>query len=121
MTEFTVNGVRYIGVEVPEGCNKFWVTGNFLQMYPYKDGDIKLRNLPAGNYEIVGLCKDLSWDERCELRGLKNTYYDQTVIGRDMVEFDITHYNVEFDDWLQFKRMHNLTNNTLILKIITNG
>lgn len=119
MIEFTVNGVRYIGVEVPDDVAEFGMGHGFLQSYTYKGG-IKLNKLPPGNNEIIGLVKYLLWDKRCAIRNVPNTYYDQSVIGRDMVEFDVTHYDKEAEDWQAFKRTHNLTDNTLILKIKEN-
>lgn len=120
MKEFTVNGRNYISVATrgfyePEDTYKMAENDHTLIIYR-NDSMAAWENLPAGNYEIIGLVKDLSWDKRCAIRNIPNTYYDQSVIGRDMVEFDITHYDKEKEDWELFKAKHNLSDNDLILE-----
>lgn len=75
MTEFTVNGVRYIGVEVPEGAKDFeMLMHQIWGLIPPNQGRTRLKILPAGNYEIVGLVKDLPIDTLYPLEvGCKNS------------------------------------------------
>lgn len=102
MKTFTVNGVNYIGVEVPALHMFFKISGNQLitSRHTAKVNDlIKKTDLPQGNYEIIGMVKDL------KLPILK----------------DLSSKNGAFVALAQLKQImkeYNLTDNTLIIKVI---
>lgn len=98
MKKIIVGETEYLAVEVPEGLTRFTLSqgcgsdylngfcGAVLSWY---------KILPDGNYEIVGLVKDLT---------------NNGIIIKQ----------VQFD-WLLYKNQYNLSNNTLLIKIISYG
>jgi hypothetical protein len=72
MTQFTVQGVEYLGVSLPEGANTFILENpttepDTLLFWSDEEGNNdNVCGLPRGNYEIVSLVKDLGFDTMCE-------------------------------------------------------
>lgn len=94
MKEFEVNGVQYMAVEVPRDATEWRITGNFLQMWPYRYG-IMQKMLPAGTWEIVGLLRELG---DSPLNGLL--------------------WSNEEHAWVTLQSHYNLNDNSLIIKKI---
>lgn len=108
MKQFEVNGQQYLAVEVPEGAKDFEIgepdnrrgNGIFYKAPFMGHKDIgRWKALPAGNYEIVGVVKDLTNDDMRNILG-----YSPSALF--------------LADWVELKFRNNLTDNTLILKII---
>lgn len=120
-----VKGTKYISIPIP-----FWAAcysyNERRNRVTFKDSriiegerqDIDLPSYRGIKYELIGTIKALSWDKRCEIRGIPNTYYDQSVIGNDGIEFDVTHYNKEADDWKGFLSRYGLYDNELLFKLV---
>lgn len=93
MTNFEVNGVKYMAIEgTPE--------------------DLAL----GGFWEVIGLVKDLTIEQRVPITGKTLSHHYNSVKGVDGVEFDVFDNSGEEYVWEMFLVSNKISDNHLIIK-----
>lgn len=72
MTEFQSNGKHYLAVEVPEGSKNHRVesTWKIPRLYFIANMQLEFKELPDGQYSIIGLASEMSEEHIILIRSL---------------------------------------------------